>query len=172
MNQLIKLQKKGTELQYTSPESYISLAFIKRKIRETGLIDWNNIWLESKSKGKHYKQFECKPNWKSSDKIVKKQIFSSFFQLKIGHGYFKSYLNRASDSYPNVCFIYNIKENPEHLLLHCKRYSSIRNKLKKKKQLNQLSLKILFSLKQEQDFLLKYIEQTGIAIKKNLLQNN
>ena len=56
-----KAAKKGTELQYISPESYISLAFIKRKIKETGLIDWNNIWLESKSKGKYYKQFKCKP---------------------------------------------------------------------------------------------------------------
>ena len=57
-----KAAKKGTELQYISLESYISLAFIKRKIREIGLIDWDNIWLESKSKGKHYKQFKCKPN--------------------------------------------------------------------------------------------------------------
>ena len=136
-NELVdKVVKKEIKLQYITPESYIFLAFIKRKIRETGLIDWNNIWLESKSKGKHYKQFECKPNWKSLVKIVKKQIFSSFFQLKIGHGYFKSYLNRAFDSYPNVCFICNIKENPEHLLLHCKRYSLIRNKLKQEKQLN------------------------------------
>ena len=34
-----KAVKKETELQYISPESYISLAFIKRKIKETGLID-------------------------------------------------------------------------------------------------------------------------------------
>jgi len=128
-----KAAKKEIELQYISLKSYISLAFIKRKIRETGLIDWNNTWLESKSKDKYYKQFKCKPNWKSSIKIVKKQIFSSFFQLKIGHGYFKSYLNKASNSYPNVCFIYNIKENLKNLLLYCKRYSSIKNKLKKKK---------------------------------------
>ena len=131
-----KIIKKEIELQYITSKSYIFLAFIKRKIRETGLIDWNNIWLESKSKGKHYKQFECKPNWKSSIKIVKKQIFSSFFQLKIGHEYFKSYLNKVTDSYPDVCFIYNIKKNLEYFLLYCKRYSSIRNKLKKKKQLN------------------------------------
>ena len=32
-----KAAKKGTELQHVTPESYISLAFIKRKIRETGL---------------------------------------------------------------------------------------------------------------------------------------
>ena len=34
-----KAAKKGTELQYITPESYISLAFIKRKIRETSLIN-------------------------------------------------------------------------------------------------------------------------------------
>ena len=34
-----KAAKKETELQYVTPESYISLAFIKRKIKETGLVD-------------------------------------------------------------------------------------------------------------------------------------
>ncbi len=34
-----KAAKKGTELQHITPESYISLAFIKRKIREKGLIN-------------------------------------------------------------------------------------------------------------------------------------
>ena len=67
-----KAAKKEIELQYISLESYISLTFIKRKIRETGLIDWNNIWLKFKLKDKYYKQFKCKPNWKSSIKIVKK----------------------------------------------------------------------------------------------------
>ena len=57
-----KAAKKETELQYISSKSYISLAFIKRKIKETGLIDWNNTWLEFKLKDKHYKQFKCKPN--------------------------------------------------------------------------------------------------------------
>ena len=32
-----KAAKKRTELQHVTPESYISLAFVKRKIRETGL---------------------------------------------------------------------------------------------------------------------------------------
>ena len=166
-----KAAKKGTELQHVTPESYISLAFIKRKIRETGLVDWNNIWLDSISKGKHYSQFECKPKWKQSVKIVKKQVFSSLFQLKSGHGYFKSYLNRALNTYPDICFICNTKENPEYLILNCKRYSSIRNKIKIEKQLSQLSLKILFSSKKGEEFLFKYIKQTGIATRQNLLQN-
>ena len=99
---------------------------------------------------------------------MKKQVFSSFFQLKSGHGYFKSYLNRAPDTYSNICFICNTKENPKHLILNCKRYSSIRNKIKKEKQLDQLSLKMLFSSKQGQDFLFEYIIQTGIATRKNM----
>ena len=99
-----KAVKRGTELQHVTPESYISLAFVKRKIREIGLANWNDIWSNSTLKGKHYSQFECKSKWKQSAKIVKKQVFSSYFQLKSGHGYFKSYLNRAPDAYPNICF--------------------------------------------------------------------
>ena len=166
-----KAAKKGIELQHVTPESYISLAFVKRKIRETGLANWNDIWTDSTAKGKHYSQFECKPKWKQAAKIVKKQVFSSLFQLKSGHGYFKSYLNRAPDACPDICFICNTKENPEHLILNCKRYSSIRNKIKVEKQLSQLSLKILFSSKKGEEFLFEYIKQTGIATRQNLLQN-
>jgi hypothetical protein len=92
--------------------------------------------------------------------------------LKSEHEYFKSYINRASDSSPDICLICNTKENPEHLVLNCKRYSSIRNKIKIEKQLNQLSLKILFSSKQGENFLFEYIKQTEIATRKSLLQNN
>ena len=37
-NELVdKAVKKRIELQHVTPESYISLVFVKRKIRETGL---------------------------------------------------------------------------------------------------------------------------------------
>jgi len=88
----------------------------------------------------------------------------------LGHGYFRSYLSRLSEYSTENCIKYNIKENPEHLLLHCRRYSQIRSKIKKEKQLQQLSLKILFSTKLGQDFLLEYLKQTGIATRKWLLQ--
>jgi hypothetical protein len=167
-----KAAKKETELQSITPGSYISLAFIKRKIRESSLTNWNQIFSDSKSKGKHYSQFECKPKWKAAARKENKQNWSTYIQLKLGHGYFKSYLIRLPDYYSNSCSTCNTKENPEHLLLHCKRYSSIRNKIKSEKQLNQLSLKILFSSTIGQDFLFEYIKQTGIATRKNLLQQN
>jgi ribonuclease HI len=158
-----KAAKKATELQKVTSESYISLAFIRKKIKESALNDWTKAWMESKRKGKHYSQFECKPKWKPLKIKEKKKIWSAFMQLKLGHGYFKSYLYRLSEYNSEKCIECNTKENPEHLLLHCRRYSQIRGKIKLEKQLQQLSLKILFSTKLGQEFLFEYLKQTGIA---------
>ena len=57
-----KAAKKETKLQRTAIESYISIAYIKRKVKESALFDWNNIWQASRVKEKHYSQFECKSN--------------------------------------------------------------------------------------------------------------
>jgi ribonuclease HI len=166
-----KAAKKATEMQKSTPESYISLAFIKRKIKESALNDWTEMWTESKSKGKHYSQFECKPKWKTTAKNgIKKKNWSAYMQLKLGHGYFRSYLYRLPEYNSENCIECNTRENPEHLLLHCRRYSQIRSKIKSEKQLQQLSLKTLFSTKLGQDFLIEYLKQTGIATRKWLLQ--
>ena len=69
-----KAAKKGTKLQRIAIESYISIAYIKRKIKESALIDWTSIWQASKAKGKQYSQFECKSKWKAKTRILKKQI--------------------------------------------------------------------------------------------------
>jgi RNase H len=167
-----KAAKKEAKLQHTTAESYISLAFIKRKIRESGLIEWNQICSVSKSKDKHYNQFECKLKWKTTARTKNKQNWFIYIQLKLEHEYFKSYLIRFHNYDSNTCCICKIKENPEHLLLHCRKYNSIRNKIKLKKQLTQLSLKILFNTKTEQDFLFEFLKQTNVATRKNLLQES
>src|SRR5438552_806337 len=167
-----KAAKKGTKLQRIAAESYISLAFIKKKVKESALTEWHKTWQDSKKKGKHYNQFECKPKWKIKEKTIKKQIWSTYIQLKLGHGYFKSYLNRLSNYNSELCQFCNTKENPEHLLLHCERYSQIRRKIKQEKQLNQISLKILFSSKSGKNFLFDYLKETNIATRKWLLQQD
>ena len=55
-----KAAKKDTKLQRIAAESYISLAFIKKKVKELALTKWQ----DSKKKEKHYNQFECKSKWK------------------------------------------------------------------------------------------------------------
>src|SRR6266496_2049086 len=102
----------------------------------------------------------------NKSKNSKKKIWSTYIQLKLDHDYFKSYLNRLPNYDSNVCQFCNTKENPEHLLLHCRRYSQIRSKIKQKKQLNQLSLKILFDTKLGQDFLFEFLKETSIATRK------
>src|SRR5204862_7372369 len=136
-----KAAKKKTKLQRTVIESYISIAYIKRKIKESALIDWTSIWQASKAKEKQYNQFECKPKWKTKTRTLKKQIWFTYIQLKLDHGYFKSYLNRISNYDSNICQFCNTKKSSEYLLLFCRRYSQIKSKIKKEKQLNQLSSK-------------------------------
>src|SRR5438045_4837825 len=105
-------------------------------------------------------------NGKQKQKFKKKQIWSTYIQLKLDHGYFKSYLNRLSNYDSNICQFCNTKENPEHLLLHCRKYSQIRSRIKQEKQLNQLSLKILFDTNLRQDFLFNFLKETSIATRK------
>ena len=52
-----KAAKKRTELQKISLEKYVSLAFIKRKIKESSLNEWQ-IEYEKSKKGRHYNQFK------------------------------------------------------------------------------------------------------------------
>ena len=52
--------KKDIKLQRIAAESYISLAFIKKKVKESALTEWHKMWQDSKKKEKHYNQFECK----------------------------------------------------------------------------------------------------------------
>ena len=72
-----KAAKKGTELQKISLEKYVSLAFIKRKIKESSLNEWQTEY-ENLEKGRYYNQLENAPKWKAFPKALKKQIWSAF----------------------------------------------------------------------------------------------
>jgi hypothetical protein len=154
-----KAAKKGIELQKISLEKYVSLAFIKRKIKESSLNEWQTEY-ENLEKGRYYNQFKNTPKWKAFPKALKKQIWSAFIQLKLGHGYFRSYLVRFLDYSSNRCFTCGTKKNPEHLILHCKNTKYAREELKKKFNIKEFSLKNLFNTKTGQEFLFKFIEKT------------
>ena len=88
----------------------------------------------------------------------------------MGHGYFKSYLVKLPDYIINKCFIYNIKENSKHLILHYKATQAIREELKKEFNIKEFSLKNLFNIKSEQEFLFKFLEKTQISTRNWLLK--
>ena len=102
----------------------------------------------------------------ASQNEKQKQIWSTYIQLKLDHDHFKSYLNRMSNYDSNICQFCNTKKNSEHLLLNCRKYNQIRSKIKQEKQLNQLSLKILFDTILRQDFLFEFLKETSITTKK------
>jgi len=52
--------KKGAELQQTNTESVVSLSFIKRKIKESALLEWQEEYAKIK-KDKFYSQFDSFP---------------------------------------------------------------------------------------------------------------
>src|SRR5205814_10099523 len=91
-------------------------------------------------------------------------------QLKLGHGYFRFYLVRLSNYSSNKCFTCGTKEDPEHLILHYKNTKQIREELRKKFNIKEFSLKNLFNIKIEQEFLFKFIEKTQIRTRNWLLQ--
>src|SRR5436189_6258464 len=101
--------KKETELKKISIEKYVSLNFIKRKIKESSLNEWQ-IEYEKSKKDRYYNQFESISKWKAFSKILKKQTWSAYMQLKLGHGYFRSYLVRLSNCSSNRCFTCGTKE--------------------------------------------------------------
>ena len=81
-------------------------------------------------------------------------------QLKLDHGYFKSYLVKFLDYSLNRCFTCGTKESLKHLILHCKNTKYVRDGLKKEFDIKELSLKNLFNIKIGQEFLFKFIEKT------------
>jgi hypothetical protein len=64
--------KKGTELKQNT-KRYVSISFIKRKIKESALIEWQEEYAKLE-KGKFYSQFECSPRWRTYKKTVKKKV--------------------------------------------------------------------------------------------------
>ena len=161
--------KKEAELQQTNTESVVSLSFIKRKIKESALLEWQEEYAKIK-KGKFYSQFDSFPRWKTYKKTVKKKVWSAFMQLKLGHGYFKSYLVRLPDYTTDRCYVCGTRENSEHLILHCKATQAIREELKQEFDIKKFSLKNLFNVKIEQEFLFKFLEKTQISTRNWLLQ--
>src|SRR5215471_20581520 len=71
----------------------ISLTYLKRKIKTSLIQSWHNYY-DSVKKEAYYQNLDLKPAWKPANLQLKSSriVWSSYIQLKLGHGYFKSYL--------------------------------------------------------------------------------
>ena len=87
-----KTAKIGTLKICCAADTYVSLFFMKKKIKENYFLNWQSIWKTQKV-GKHNIHFGTVPKWRPSSLKLSKQLWSTITQLKLGVGYFRYYLS-------------------------------------------------------------------------------
>ena len=131
-------------------------------------------YLASKSTSRSLVNYSSKFTCKVSKKLliprgIKRELASSFYQLKLGHRYLKSYLYKLYLIPDNKCTCSSI-ETTIHLLLDCKVYKKPRaimeKALKEELRINKLSLAQIFENKREIELLLVFLKETNICSKK------
>jgi ribonuclease HI len=151
-----------------SKETDISLTYLKKSVKKALLQSWYNYYNSAK-KGAKYQNLAIQPAWKPLNLKLKTSriIWSSYIQLKLGHGYFKSYLKRLPDYNSDRCDCDNNSiQSPAHLLLSCSKYQAEYSKIKEKLSVSELSLKLLLTTRDGIQALFQFLKKTEIASRK------
>jgi hypothetical protein len=94
----------------------------------------------------------------------RKPACSAMIQLKVDHGFFKSYLIRLPNYIHNRYFgDRHLIQSPEHLLLVCKHYRQKRIEFKKSIGCENFTHPLLYANCKNQKALIEFIRQTGIS---------
>jgi len=167
-----KLTKEATLKPIFNSET-TSFAFLGIEINKLKTQEINNYLLSQKP-SQYQGSYSNIYQWKISKKIalpngIKRETASSFFQLKLGHGYLKSYLYRLKRVSNNKCTCGQV-ETAIHLLLHCPIYKEERSVLLKRVKevvrVRQLTLPLLLHTKVGISNLLVFLKETSIATRK------
>ena len=164
-----ELAKEATHL---APYTFYScLAMTGANIRTQGQAEWLEHVHESTQVAisRNANCYASRYAWRLKKQLsippgTKRQHSSAFYQLKIGHGYFKAYLHKLGHCESALCGCGSI-QTPEHLLLYCKYYRKARKKLQDTMKI-PLSLPTLLHTKITISSTLEYIEETKIATRK------
>ncbi len=125
--------KWGTK-QSNSPDSerYTSISYVKYQIKVKALKNWTTHWKKT-TQERYYSQFDQTSSFhiKEDLKLVNRLLFTTFIQMKLGHGYFKFYLQRLSDYNTKKCHRNcNKDQTSEHLLTVCQYFKKEQSELK------------------------------------------
>lgn len=163
-----KLAKAATQSDPISND--ISLAVLGSRIKSLT----TSSWLEQLNKydsipNDNTLAYKHRFTLKIKSKIAlpsntRREWASAFFQLKIGHGYLKSYLKRLGHTENDRCRC-GTKETAEHLLLGCKLFKEARAKLRMGFKV-PLSLPLLLQTSTGIKATLEFIKETGVATRK------
>ena len=104
---------------------------------------------------------------------VPRQIASSFYQLKIGHGFFKHYLYRIKRANNDLCRCNSGQsETPKHLLTGCRDAKEHQRALKESLGTQNLSLALLLHTTVGIQYTLEYLKNTRICTRKWHIDRN
>jgi hypothetical protein len=160
------LAKEATTLNPISDE--ISFAYLGTEINQLKSKEWINLLISPNINNPS--AYINKYPWKIGRKLqipigTKRELASSFYQLKLGHGYIKSYLFKLGHTSSNKCDCGQI-ETPEHLILSCKKLNEARKELKSNIGARALTLPLLMHTKLGISHLLVFLQNTKICTRK------
>src|SRR5438270_1315611 len=133
-----KLAKQAAEYPQPCEDSYLSLTKLKTKIKMSSLLAWHQYWtqLPDARKGRHFRSIYFQlPSLSPAPHFCQlpKYQLATVTQLRLGHGYFKSYLCRVDENISNTCTCDRqtpAPDTPEHILLYCSKYQQHRHLVK------------------------------------------
>jgi hypothetical protein len=144
----------------------MSYAYLGQKARAHTISQWEEALRENKKQPSTYSRlFEWRPGLKSLiPRGTKWELASSFFQLKLGHGYPRAYLAKLGHSDDNRCSCGG-KETPEHLLLSCRELREQQKELREGLGC-RASLRVLLHTKVGVKRTLEFLKKTRVATRK------
>ena len=165
------LAKQATTLAPDTNET--SFAVLGCKAKEVSIREWESV----------LDQYERTPNqntttyrkqfpWQLRSKIhlppgTRRELASSFFQLKLGHGFIRSYLYRLGHTDSDLCRC-GRRETTAHLLLSCKEtgIAKARARLRDEMKGARLSLPLLMHTKIGIEKTLDFLKKTRLCTRK------
>jgi hypothetical protein len=130
-------------------------------------------WDKQKNKIKHYQQFRPTPTRKAIKPTTDRRTWTAYIQLKLGHGYYRSYLYRIgrakTNRYTGQC---QGIQSPIHLYQSCQNYKEeqkeLRNKLREIYPNQEITLTEIYSEK-SRETVYNYLKKTRVATREWLL---
>ena len=165
------LAKQATTLAPSTDQT--SFAVLGCKAKEVSTREWESALNEyDKRPNQNPSTYRSQFPWKLLSKIqlppgTKREQASSFYQLKLGHGYIRSYLHRLGHTDSDLCSC-GKKETAAHLLLSCKEagLANARAKLRDGLKGARLSLPLLMHTKIGIEKTLDFLKNTRLCTRK------
>ena len=167
-----KCAKQAAKLTQRSRLSFTTIAYIKRQIPQAGLQEWQSIFQANQRGCSYCSLAKGMPLWVPTWKLTKlpqtnQAMASTIHQLRLGHGYFRSYLTRLPNDDSPRCQCSEPVQTAKHLLLGCPLYKEERERTGIGRETTLQSL--LFTLKGTAA-LIDFIQETRVATRSWLLQ--